>query len=380
MWGSRGRERRTVEADLAKRELDQLSTIIGSLVALRESGLDIKGHPTVYALRTLIADTVAQLPMVSLRGTERVEPQPAILRRPDPAEPRRTTLEKICNSLTSHGNAFLEVYDYDAQGFPLAVRVIDPNRVTAVIDYNASTPKVQSWEVSGRPYPINRLKHIPLTLDPGPIGISPLKACVDAFATLTGLWGFAASFWADGGVPPYALKHPRRLTAEQANEFLDQWIDARRRRRPAVLSDGLTLEQYAMPSASDALLLDGMHYFDASIARAFLCPPSIVNVLSQSSLTYATTTDELRRWLTLSLYPGYLARIEAAFSDFTPRGQVAVFDTSNILRADYARRVDTGAAAVAAGLLTVNEWRAQEGLPGTPDPTPATLSPTVEGI
>jgi len=176
------------------------------------------------------------------------------------------------------------------------------------------------------------------------------------------------------------LKHPRRLTAQQADEFLDQWIEARRRRRPAVLSDGLTLEQYQAPNASDALLLDGMHYFDASIARAFLCPPSIVNVMAQSSLTYATTTDELRRWLALALYPGYLSRIEAAFSDFTPRGQVAVFDTSNILRADYARRVETGAAAVSAGLLTVNEWRAQEGLPAVPDPEPATLSPTVEGI
>src|SRR5262249_8036620 len=154
----------------------------------------------------------------------------------------------------------------------------------------------------------------------------------------------------------------RRLTAEQADEFLTQWIDARRKRRPAVLYDGLALETYTSPSAADALLVDGLNYFDAALARAFLVPPSIVNVASQSSLTYATTTDELRRFLALALSPAYLARIEAAFSDFSPRGQQAVFDTSNLLRADYARRVDTGVAATAAGLISPEEWRAQEGL------------------
>jgi phage portal protein BeeE len=119
---------------------------------------------------------------------------------------------------------------------------------------------------------------------------------------------------------------------------------------------------------------------DAAIARSFLVPPSIVNVLAQSSLTYSTTAEETRRWLALALYPGYLARIEAAFSDFTPRGQVCVFDTSNLLRTDYSARVTTGGAAVAAGLITPEEWRAQEGLPPLPNASPVTLSPTVEGI
>jgi HK97 family phage portal protein len=372
------RRRRDADALARREELDRLSATIGALVSLRESGLSLEAHPTVYGLRALIADTVAMLPMVALRGTERVEPQPSILRRPDPTEPRRVTLEKIVNSLTRRGNAFLYVYDYDAQGFPLAVRVVNPTKVTAVVDYDVD--RITGYQINGKPVALNRIKHIPLTLDFGPIGTSPLVACADAFAVLTGLWAFAASFWEDGGTPPYALKHARRLTAKQADEFIDAWITARRKRRPALLSDGLALEQYDTPSASDSLLLDGLNYFDAAISRAFLCPPSIMNVLSQSSLTYATTTDEMRRWLALALYPGYLARIEAAFSDFTPRGQVAVFDTSNLLRTDYASRVATGTQAVAAGLITVEEWRAQEGLPPLPNPTPASLSPNVEGI
>lgn len=377
LWGV-GWRRRKRESGLAERDLDQLSALIGQLVTLRQYGLNITGHPTVYALRSLIADTVAQLPLVALRGTTRVD-QPSILRSPDPMEPRRATLEKIVNSLTAHGNAYLYVYNYDADGFPLAVRVLQPQSVVPVIDPERPE-RIESWIVNGRPAPGRNVKHIPLQLDPGPLGTSPLSACADAFATATGMWTFASSYWEDGGIPPYALKHPRRLTAEQADEFVNAWIEARRTRRPGVLSDGIELEQYQLPTAADAMLLDGLNYLDAAIARAFLCPPSIVNVLSQSSLTYATTTDEMRRWLALALYPGYLARIEAAFSQFLPRGQVAVFDTSNVLRADYAKRVDTGAAAVAAGLITAEEWRAQEGLPPLPNNDPATFSPTVEGI
>ena len=375
MWG---RRRRDEDRALAVRELDQLSALIGNLVSLRGGALQLTAHPTVYGLRSLIADTVSMLPVVSLRGTERLEPQPSILRRPDPAEPRRATIEKIVNSLTGRGNAFLYVSDYDRDGFPLYVRVIDPARVTAVLDPDGQ--RVAQWQINGQAVPFNRIKHIPLMLDPGPIGTGPLLACRDAFATLTGLWGFAASYWEDGGTPPYALKHPRRLTAEQADELTTQWTDARRKRRPAFLSDGIGLETFTQPSAADALLLDGLNYFDAALARAFGCPPSILNTLSQSSLTYATTNEEMRRWLSTSIGPTYLTRIEAAFSDFLPRGQVAVFDTSNLLRTDYSARVTTGTAAVAAGLITVDEWRAQEGLPPLPTGIPVSISPIVEGI
>lgn len=354
--------------------------MIGALVAMRDGTTRIESHPTVYGLRSLIGDTVAMLPMVAVRGpgNERLEPQPSILTRPDAAEPRRLTLEKLTNSLTRWGNAFLYVYDRDAAGFPLNVRALHPAHVTAVLDNDQT--RVESWLYQGRPLSARQVKHIPLMIDPGPLGTSPLVACRDAFLSLNGLWGFAASYWVDGGTPPYALKHPKRLTAEQAYDFITQWTDARRARRPAVLSDGLALETYSTPSASDALLIDGLNYMDAAIARAFLVPPSMVNVLSQSSLTYATTTDETRRWLASSLYPGYLSRLEAAFSDFTPRGTHVVFDTSNLLRTDYAARVNTGANAVAAGLITPEEWRAQEGLPPLPNPSPMSISPTVEGI
>jgi phage portal protein BeeE len=126
--------------------------------------------------------------------------------------------------------------------------------------------------------------------------------------------------------------------------------------------------------------LDAVNYLDAMTARVLQIPPSLLNVVSQSSLTYATTSDEFRRWLQLGLYPGPLERIEAAMTDLLPRGQVALFDTSNLVRMDQAGRVATYGAALDAGIYTVAEVRALEGLPVIPDPVPQPVTPNVEGL
>lgn len=158
------------------------------------------------------------------------------------------------------------------------------------------------------------------------------------------------------------------------------WEAARAKRRPAFLSGGVELETYNPTSAADALLLDAVNYLDAVAARVMLIPPSLLNVEAHSSLTYSTTLDELRRWLTLSLMPGYLARIEAAFTDLLPRGQEATFDTSALLRMDFANRVATYSASIAAGIHTTQEVRALEGLPAVPDAQPVPIDMNVEGI
>jgi HK97 family phage portal protein len=195
------------------------------------------------------------------------------------------------------------------------------------------------------------------------------------------MYEFASSYYDQTAqVPPYALKHAARYTKEQSDKFMLQWEAARAARRPAFLSGGIELETFAPMSAADALLLDMVNYLDAVAARVMLIPPSLLNVEAQSSLTYSTTLDELRRWLTLSLMPGYLSRIEASFTDLLPRGQEATFDTSSILRMDFASRVETYAGSIAAGIHTVAEVRALEGLPTQPDPAPVPIDANVEGI
>jgi HK97 family phage portal protein len=353
---------------------------IAAYVADRLNSVDIFKLPTVVAGRTLTADVVATMQMVAHTGVTRIRPTPAVLRRPDPREPYRVTIEKIVNQLSRHGVCWYRIYDTGADKWPLAIRVVDRPRVTWQLS-STSDEIVRVW-VDGVDTPLSTVRYIPFRSDPGPPGTSPLADVYDTLARLqAGMYEFASSYYDQTAqVPPYALKHAARYTKEQSDKFMLQWEAARAARRPAFLSGGIELETFAPMSAADALLLDMVNYLDAVAARVMLIPPSLLNVEAQSSLTYSTTLDELRRWLTLSLMPGYLSRIEASFTDLLPRGQEATFDTSSILRMDFASRVETYAGSIAAGIHTVAEVRALEGLPTQPDPAPVPIDANVEGI
>lgn len=356
----------------------------GRRLALELAGdlehLDPFDLPTVVAGRQLIADTVAMLPMVAVAGRRRVDPTPALLRRPDPSEPYRQTLERIVNSMTGpHGCAWLDVITSGYDGWPLAVEVLDPSRVTYELTPNRA--RIARVWVDGAARELSKIRVIPFRSDPGPIGTSPLADIRTALDQLAAAFRFAATYYdASAAVPPYAVVHPNRLTADQASDHLDAWMTARAERRPALLSGGITLQTFQPTSAADALVLDAINYLDAAVARVLQIPPSLLNVVSQSSLTYSTTLDERQRWLQLGLYPGYLARIEAAFTDLMVSGTAAVFDTSNLVRMDFAGRIDAYAVSIAAGIHSPAEVRALEGLPAVPVADPVAIVPNVEGL
>lgn len=339
--------------------------------------LDPYELPTVVAARTLCADTTAMMQLVGLVGTDRLDPLPAVLRRPDPSEPYRRTMERIVNGLTRHGRAWLHVDARGSNGYPLALHYVDDPRVSAQVDLNG---RVTAATVDGSAVDIRRLVHIPMRQDRDPLGESPLEEIRLALEQLAEVHRYGAGYYTTAGVPPYSVVHPNRLTAEQAQQFADQWLLARAERRPAVLSGGITLETYNGQSAADALLLDAIGYLDQVIARVLLIPPSLLNVQSAGSLTYSTVQGEFTRWLAVGLYPMFLSRIEAAFTDLLPRGQTAVFDTSNLTRMDFPGRIAAYADSVAAGIHTPAEVRALEGLPSVADPTPTPIAPNVEGL
>ena len=265
---------------------------IAAYVADRLAGVDVFKLPTVVAGRTLTADVVATMQLVAHTGVTRIRPTPAVLRRPDPREPYRVTIEKIVNQLSRHGTCWYRIFDTGADGWPLAIRVIDRPRVTWQLS-STSDEITRVW-VDGVDTPLSTVRYIPFRSDPGPPGTSPLADVYDTLARLqAGMYEFASSYYDQTAqVPPYALKHPARYTAAQADEFMDRWEASRTKRRPAFLSGGVELETFNPMSAADALLLDMVNYLDAVAARVMLIPPSLLNVEAHSSLD---VFDDTRR-------------------------------------------------------------------------------------
>jgi phage portal protein BeeE len=342
--------------------------------------IDIFELPAVVAGRQLTADTAAMLRMVGFSDIGgRLDPTPAILRRPDPNEPYRDTIEKIVNAMTRYDVAWLYVTVRGSDGWPLAVEQIDNGRVSPTW-LDPSRKVIGTVTIDGRTVDPKDVRPIKFVLDGPTPDRSPIERVRAVLEQLVAVYRYSAEYYGAGAVPPYAVVHPNRVTDVQAGEFMDQWLTARAEHRPALLSGGITLETFNPSSASDALLLDAVSYLDSVAARVQQIPPSLLNTAAQSSLTYSTTAAELSRWLKLGLYPGVLSRIEAAFSDLMPRGQQAIFDTSNLVRMEFAERIGTYATSIAAGIHTPEEARALEGLANVPNSDLVPISPNVEGL
>jgi HK97 family phage portal protein len=292
-------------------------------------------------------------------------------------------------ALTGPGHAFLLVTAWDAADRPMAVKVLDPTQVTVLTNLVQGVTDV-TWD--GRRFVVGRdVVHIPNVVDgTDAIGRSPLQLCGQILAQAATIYGYRGSYYEEGGVPSVKIKVPHRLTTEQANAERDAYIAARWGRRvPAVVSGGSDIEPF-YATAQDAQLGEAIDSVGMDVARIYRVMPSLVNVQTAGSLTYATTADHFRAWLITGLQ-AYLMRVEAAFSDLLPRGQSARFDTSELTRTDVSGRWSAYATALAgAPWLTVDEVRAMEGRARIGEPVttvepagePADLAgnPNLEGV
>jgi phage portal protein BeeE len=342
--------------------LDALSRLVGDAVDRRLAGDDLTPWelPVVVASRDLVANTVAQLPLVTYRNGLPLNPQPTVTQRPDPFEPPWLSKHRMVNSLTRHGYVWLIPTAWDAAEWPLAVEVVDAPNAAGTFDPTGHRLVDVFWQ-GRRLAPIDEAIWCPWRVDgAGSLGSAPLDSCWRAVEYLAALWQMAGSFW-EAGFPSLALVIEQALSVTQRRETKAALLDAfRRRHEPAVVDRGGQLVPIGN-NAVDSQLVESIETANVEVARAFGIVPSLVNVRASDSLTYSTTEGELSRWLKLGLGQ-YLTRVEGAFTDLRPAGQVVRADTSELLRTDLAARY----AAYSQGLgrwLTVDEVRHAESLP-----------------
>jgi len=135
--------------------------------------------PIVVACRRVLADTIAQFPMVAMTNGQPRDPQPAIVVRPDPSEPAWLTKARIVDNLTRAGHAWLMPTGWAADGWPNALRVIDGDRGAPSFDIDGRIIDVSiggerfgigpdRGEVIWMPYQVPRS---------GSVGDPPCKDC-----------------------------------------------------------------------------------------------------------------------------------------------------------------------------------------------------------
>ena len=343
------------------------------LLALREGGLynytgekvnemSALGISTVYSAISLIADSIALLPVKTLRydGQKTIfTEKPKFLEKPNVSLDLTmfSLLHQTITSMAMHGNAFILV-DKDRQGRPIQLTPVHPEKVKVEMQNSQKVYMLQTTKGSyDRKITSNNMLHFVWYAYPGQlVGVSPLRTNSNTYGLALAMERHIAQFYGQGGTPSSVLETDRDLTAEQANILKETWINNHNKnRKPAVLTGGLKWK--AISDAAGNELIAARDQIVHEIARVFRIPAHLL-LSKDGSNVYSNIESNGLAFIRHTLLP-WIRRLEDGFTTLLPGKQFVKLDTDEYARGDQLSRVRSFQVAVSSGIMTPNEARAK---------------------
>ena len=319
------------------------------------------GIATVLSSVSLLADTVATMPLVATRvqadgSRERVE-LPVVLADPAPGETNRFEfIHTTMASLALHGNDYLHVAR-GRNGQPISMLPLHPYQMNVMPgkDYNS-----RAYLHLGNPIPSDDMLHLRWFTPPQSlVGISPLLQQRTMVGLALAVDKYVSQWYGEGATPSGVLSTDKPLTTEAMRNLRESWESSQRKhRRPAVLTDGLKWEPINV-SAVDMDYVAVRQEIQAECARIFRIPPYLLG-LKGDGQTYSNNEAASLNFLIHTIQP-WIARLEIAFSTLLPDGVDVHFDSSSLLRLDALTAANVDRIRIASGTRTPNEARADRG-------------------
>ncbi len=343
------------------------------LLALREGGLynytgekvnemSALGISTVYSAISLIADSIALLPIKTLRydGQKTIfTDKPKFLEKPNHSLDLTmfSLLHQTITSMAMHGNAFILV-DKDRQGRPIQLTPVHPEKVKVEMHDSEKVYMLQTSRGGyDRKITSNNMLHFVWYAYPGQlVGVSPLRTNSNTYGLALAMERHIAQFYGQGGTPSSVLETDRDLTAEQANILKETWLgNHNRNRKPAVLTGGLKWK--AISDAAGNELIAARDQIVHEIARVFRIPAHLL-LSKDGSNVYSNIESNGLAFIRHTLLP-WIRRIEDGLTTLLPGKQFVKLDTDEYARGDQLSRVRSFQVAVSTGIMTPNEARAK---------------------
>jgi HK97 family phage portal protein len=321
--------------------------------------------PAVYRALALLSSTVSQLGLEVRRGDE-ILPLPSLIRQPDVDKTLSQVLKRTTTALAGTGNAYWRLIRNDA-GTVVSINDLDPLSIT--IEYDKGKKFFRSGE---KRYKATDIKHLRMLEMPGhDEGVGPIQACRAAMQSALDLRTYGDSWTNTSGVPTGVLSTNLQLTAADRTAYQEAWAKTQAVRQTAVLAQGLTYSPIMIKPA-DAMFIESQQYSTTDVARMFGIPaPLLLAAVEGNSMTYSNMETIDRQFVSYAVMP-YLKEIEDALSSLLPRGQVAKFILSGLLRPDAKASADIHKIYLDAGVLSPGEVRKEMGVTG-PAPAPKPL-------
>jgi HK97 family phage portal protein len=321
----------------------------------------------VWACVSLISDTVSALPVDTYVRRDGIaypyRPKPSWVSKPDVAIPSVAFWQQAMISLLIDGNAFVRLFR-DNRGEIINMIVLNP--LSVQVSRNALGQKFYTSTVEGNKTLTNdEMLHISGSiLFPGEFrGKSPIDTMKENIGLAISLESFAARFFGQGTLTQGVIEYPGSLTAEQAENlaksFDRQHKGFRKAHKTGILSGGAVFKPTTIAN-DQAQMLDSRRLAVEDVARAYRVPTDMIG-LNNGGQSYNSVEMKMIGFVTHTLRP-WLAKLEDAFSQLLPDNAYLAFSTDDLLRGDYATRIEGYAKMLQNGVLSTNEVRRKENM------------------
>ena len=343
------------------------------------------GLPAAHRAVKLIAGAVAQMTpprVLSPDEITEVVPTPQVVARPYPGMGSFEFWEQLVTGLLCRGNYVGIPADFDTFGY---ARQVVPINVDFVNPY-LGEDGFWEYDIGGARYHADEILHLRYTTLPGsPWGLSPVSTFRQSLGRQMTEQDYAANSMKTSSVPPVVIQlDVPEVTAETAVSIQEKWITqhGNGERKPAVISKKMTVTPLDAFSPQDMEFLSSRQFSVAEMAFIFNLDPSDLGAaLHQGggAITYANVSQRVLSRI-VETYAPIMRKIEDAFSDLVPGGNFVRMRPERLMLTTPLERYQAYSAGKAAGALTDDEIRKEEGKPPIPKaPTPPALAPSASG-
>lgn len=352
--------------------IPQLVTLFGgvpSLAGVPVSELSVLGIPAVKAAVSLIAGSIASLPLQTVAE----QPDGTYRRVPsfldDPGKVVGITAfewkETVVSHLLIHGNAFL-LHIYGGAGQLLGLRPVHPSLV--VIDIAEDGTKRYRIGMQGggiREFTDANLTHIPAQSMDGVRGLSPLQVARNMFGTAIAAERSATQMFGKGALITSIAQFEDDVTAEQAQGAVDELQRKITGPDSAGGMVGINRKVILTPVSltnEDAQWMESRSFQVEEIARWFNVPPHLL-AQTEKQTSWGSGVAEQNEGLARYNLEPTTTRIQERLSWVLQPNQKAEFLYAAFVEPDFETETRLLIDQAGGPFMTVNEVRKIRNLP-----------------
>lgn len=326
-----------------------------------------------YAGVTLIAQTLAQVPLILYkrleRGKERAISEQlyhVLHDEPNPYMSAYTYYETLQGHILTWGNAYAEIeWEPDGQVrhlWPLRPDKMQVKWKDGKIVYIYSLPAGENAEIKYKD-----ILQIPGYGFDGLIGYDPITMVREAIGLAKATEEFGSRFFSNGSQLSGVLTHPQQLKDTSREHMKESWEKMHQglsnKHRIAILEEGVTFQQIGVPP-ENAQFLETRKFQVTEIARFLHLPPHMIADMEHA--TFSNIEHQGIEFVTYTMMPWFtrwaqnvnrklipLADKRTMFSEFLPAA---------LLKGDVLSRYQSYAVGRMNGWLSADDIREMENM------------------